>query len=156
MKYFLFGALFFLSMFLGACTQVDRTAVPADRSLRDEALHALMAQRIDGLYRRIEVLAHDQNRTLPELDEARQRTTNEIAANADTLSEYAAELTDLAATLDLSTANRQRFLALSGRLQDASDNVVLASAEGSSRSLTEAITGLQETCAACHSLYRDR
>jgi len=115
-----------------------------------------MAQRIDGLYRRIEVLAFDQNRTQPELDLARQRVAGEITNDATALSAYAAELSAIGTTLELSAVERQEFLGLAGDLQEASENLILATSEGSSQNLTDAIYTLRETCAACHSLYRGR
>lgn len=54
---------------LAGCAQGESgTGASGRESVSDATLHALMAQRIDELYQRIEVLAFDQNRTLPELD----------------------------------------------------------------------------------------
>lgn len=148
--------LVILVVFAG-CAQSERSAgIEGRESVSDAALHALMAQRIDELYQRIEVLAFDQNRTLPELDQDRRRAASEIANSADSLSSIAIELMQLSESLDLTESRRQQFQALSQNLQSASNDVVNAAADASSQDLANSVTRLQGTCTACHSLYRRR
>jgi hypothetical protein len=152
-KYFLFVVLLLLS----ACTQND-SYLPdqPDASLRNEALHALMAERINRLFQRIEILAFDQNRTLPELDEDRQRAAGEIALAARNLSLAGDELSALIPALNLSSDRQERFQNLVARLLEASNSTAGAAENYSSVELASSINALQETCADCHRLYRDR
>ncbi len=145
-----------LHLLLVGCAQ-NEIGVGSDmESVRDEALHALMAERIDTLYLRIEVLAFDQNRTLPELDQDRQRTASEIAESATSLAAAAGELAQLAETLNLSAANFQRFQILAQSLQTSSGEVARAASDFAADDLTRSFTRLQGTCSSCHSLYRGR
>jgi cytochrome c556 len=142
---------------LAGCAQSEHgTGIDGRESVSDAALHALMAQRIEELYQRIEVLAFDQNRTLPELDQDRRRAAGEIANSASNLSSIATELMQLSESLDLTESNRQQFQALSQNLQSASNEVRSAAADASFQDLANSVTRLQGTCTACHSLYRGR
>lgn len=145
-----------IQLLVAACTQSDSLLIPASESLRNEAVHALMAQRIDNLYRRIEVLALDQNRTLTELHEVRQRRSEEIIDTAQQLAEAAEELTALTDSVNITSANLRRFQNLSRDLRDRSNEVALAAGNSSSSDLASSIDNLQQTCSACHNLYRDR
>lgn len=152
MRYSLLSML----LVLGACAHHESSLVIPGESLRDETLHALMAERIDNLFRRIEVLAFDQNRTLPELDDERQRTTNEIADSARMLSDVAVELTQLRNTLNLTENRQQQFQNLSRSLFEASNDLARTAADSSSPDLAKSINTLQLTCTGCHNLYRDQ
>lgn len=152
MRYYLLSILWVLS----ACSLNESSDVSFGESVQDETLHALMSERIDNLFRRIEVLAFDQNRTLPELDDERQRTANEIAESAETLSGVADELAQLVSTLNLTEPRQQQFQILARNLLEASNNVARTAVSPSSLDLAESINALQLTCASCHNLYRDQ
>jgi len=142
---------------LAGCAQGESgTGAGARESLSDATLHAPMAQRIDELYQRIEVLAFDQNRTLPELDQDRRRAAGEIASSARNLSALASELMQLGESLNLSPSNRQQFQSLAGNLQTASNEVASAALNAASQDLARSVSSLQGSCTACHSLYRVR
>lgn len=142
---------------LGACAQNGSAPESFVMPPQDELVHALMAERIGVLYQRIEVLAFDQNRTLPELDEDRRRVATEIAEAAQSLNEAAVELTTLSLlpeTLSLPVSTRQQFQSLSQRLQETSAEVAQAAEEFSAGRLASSIVGLQAICSTCHDLYR--
>jgi len=142
---------------LGGCAQsVDTADSAREGGLRDTSLHALMAQRIDMLYQRIEVLAFDQNRTLPELDQDRQLASDQIVDGASALSSAASELMQLTDVLDLTESDRLQFQRLAQNLQSASHEVVQAATMASSVDLAASVSRLQATCSACHSLYREK
>ncbi len=153
-------ALFISFLFaLVACTQNDSFRDTDGVGLRDEAVHALMAERISTLYQRIEELAFDQNRSLPELEQDRRRAADAIAESARSLSEAAVELTALSTlpeTASLTASTRQQFQTLSARLQQSSDALARAAEEMSSARLASGIVGIQATCSTCHDLYRGR
>lgn len=148
--------LVILALLVGCAQSQSGTGTRGREAVSDAALHALMAQRIDELYQRIEVLAFDQNRTLPELDQDRRRAAGEIASSAGSLSSIATELMQLSESLDLTEPGRQQFQALSQNLQSASNDVLSAAADASAQDLADSVTRLQGTCTACHSLYRGR
>ena len=135
---------------LGACTQ------RSGRPVEDETVHAFMAGRISQLAQRIEALAFDQNRTLPELGEDRQRVADQIVEAARALSGVAGELTELGGSLALDSSGRRQFQALSTNLVNASNAVADAAATQSLEDMPESIATLQGTCTACHSIYRGR
>lgn len=139
-----------------ACTQNENLLSSSDGPLRDEYLHALMAERIDELFQRITVLSYDQNLPLPELNRVRQNTANDIANAARELSGFADELLQLAGTLNLTRAEQQRFQNLAMNLLEASNDTARAATDLSPPDLASSINALQQTCADCHSLYRDQ
>lgn len=149
--------LFYVLLLLSGCMQNDSYLLDQSNApVRNEALHALMAERISRLFQRIEILAFDQNRTLPELEEDRQRAAKEIADAARNLSLAGDELSALIPALNLSATSQERFQNLVARLLEASTNTASAVSNYSSVELASSINALQETCSDCHSLYRDR
>ena len=142
---------------LGGCAQSENIGGHAPNGqLRDASLHALMAQRIDVHYQRIEVLAFDQNRTLPELDQDRQLASSQIGDSAAALSTVATELMQLADGLELVASDRQQFQMFAQNLQSASNEVARTATTASSADLATSVSRLQATCSACHNLYREK
>ena len=141
-----------VALVVAACTQ---TETPPATPVANQPLHALMIDRIDNLYRRIDILTFDQDRTPLELDRARRRGSEEVAQAARELAASVGLLEQAGESLNLSPQQLLQFRAMANELRDASEALAL-SAISSEDDLTPALNNLQQTCAACHALYRDR
>ena len=141
-----------LPLILAACTQsIEPSATPES----SEPLHALMIDRIDNLYRRIDILTFDQDRTPLELDRARRRGSEEVAQAARELAASVGLLEQAGESLNLNAQQLLEFRALANDLRGSSEALALAAVSGED-DLAPALNDLQQSCAACHALYRGR
>lgn len=141
-----------LTLLMGACSQTGVAPAPAPQ---DETLHALMIDRIDTLYRRIDILTFDQDRTPLELDRARQRGSEEVALAARELSASVGLLEEAGESLGLNRQQAMEFRALANELREASDDLARVAADPEA-DLGPALDTLQQRCDSCHALYRGR
>lgn len=141
-----------LALTLFACSQTGEQTVTAPR---DEGLHALMVERIDTLQRRIDILTYDQNRSPVELEQAQRRASDEVASAARELAASVTLLDRTGAALGLSPSEQDQFQALALELRSASEDLALVAADADAE-LEPALERLQQSCAACHELYRGR
>lgn len=139
-------------LLIGACSQTGVAPAPAPQ---DGTLHALMIDRIDTLYRRIDILTFDQDRTPLELDRARQRGSEEVALAARELSASVGLLEQAGESLGLNRQQAMEFRALANELRDASDELARVAADPEA-DLGPALENLQQRCKSCHTLYRGR
>jgi len=141
-----------LPLVLATCTQ---TADQPGAASENEALHALMIDRIDTLHRRIDILTFDRDRTPLALDRARQRGSEEVALAARELSASVGLLEQAGESLGLDSREAQQFRALANELRGASDALAEAAADPEAE-LGPALDNLQQSCDTCHALYRGR
>ena len=141
-----------LPLLLVACSQ---TVEQPDPARQDEDLHALMIDRIDTLYRRIDILTFDQDRTPLEVDRARQRGSEEVAASARELAASVGLLERAGESLGLNAQQQVQFQALANELRGAAEGLARTAADPEA-DLGPALITLQQSCEACHALYRGR
>ncbi|ALO47484.1 hypothetical protein [Pseudohongiella spirulinae] len=122
--------------------------------VRDEQLHALMADDINALMARVNVLVFDQNRTVDELDRQRQRDALQLAETADQLSAAANRIASLLPQLNLNQADRVEFLNLARLLGEHAEGVAESVRQQDLRRAEQLAEQMATTCTACHRLYR--
>lgn len=122
--------------------------------VRDEQLHALMAEDVDVLMARINVLIYDQNRTVDELDRERQRNALQLIDAAGQLQLAATRIASLMPQLDLASADRTEFQNLAQRLGLHAAELEQSVRRDNYRQAGQHLQQMSLTCVACHQLYR--
>lgn len=138
---------FMLAFFLAHCSG-NATVV------RDDQLHALMADDINALMARVSVLMYDQNRTVDELDRERQRNARQLAEAAGQLGVAARRIESLLPQLNLDPAESAEFVNLARLLGEHAKGVADAVQEQDFRRAEQFTEQMTTTCTACHQLYR--
>lgn len=122
--------------------------------VRDEQLHALMADDINALMARVNVLVYDQNRTVDELDRERQRNARQLAEAAGQLGTAADRIESLLPQLNLNPADSAEFLNLARLLGEHANGVAESVRQQDLRRAEQLTAQMATTCTACHQLYR--
>ncbi|MCB1672596.1 MAG: cytochrome c [Gammaproteobacteria bacterium] len=107
---------------------------------------------------RLNTLLFDLHRTETVLARERQQQASRIAASARSLQDGARKVLDLGQALPLADNSDTRFRTLAAQLESEADILATQAEMGqlTPTQMEETLSRLNDTCNACHSLYRDR
>lgn len=133
----------------------EDAALEAPASAAGPALHAVRSERVRQIMVRMNALLYERMYTALELDRERAR---QLAALADTAAELAGTadaIPEALSDLDLPVEERTTFQALANQLYTRALELQGLAAANRYHALDAAIERLNETCNACHSLFRN-
>jgi hypothetical protein len=136
-------------------------ALPAQRRYEQDlsrapgaAQHAVHSQRVQSLMRSLDVLMHERLPQQMDLSTERATRIGEIAAVARSLAESADLLAGALAPIELSSEDRETFLALAAQMRERAALLGEADASLSTSQLREEIASIEQTCNECHARFR--
>jgi hypothetical protein len=119
------------------------------------ALQSLHSEDIRKIMRRLNALAYEREYTELELDQIRDKNLRALAHAAEDLMEISEQLPEILPDNQLSYEEQVTFKAMARQLHNETLNLLNT---GSTKNYSEIKSGylrLQQTCAACHNLFRD-
>jgi len=141
-----------VSSLLMACASNDR---PTNTPGSDQ-LHALMTEELNLELVRLNTLSFDLHRNQTELDQLRARHSEAIADAAARLREGAASIHAQSPALNLPERDIQRFHELAQELERHAASLHGYARDGEVQEFDTPLREINNTCNACHSLYRGR
>jgi cytochrome c556 len=127
---------------------------PATKSSK-AVLRSLHSEDIRRIMGRLHALAYEREYTELELDRIRLENLEALALAAADLVQIAGQLPQLLPDNQLSDEEQVTFKAMANQLHNETLQLLNTDSGNSYRDLKSGYRRLQQTCAACHNLFRD-
>ena len=118
------------------------------------ALHGIYSEKLKTIMLRMNQLVYEREMTALQVQEARGQHLQQLIDTVGELVKSAEVLTDAVPGIALSRENQAVFRAMAHQLFQEAQNISGLVAEKNYAALDPAYQRLNETCAACHSLFR--
>lgn len=118
------------------------------------ALHGIYSEKLKTIMLRMNQLVYEREMTALQVQEARERHLKELINTVSELVKAAEVLTDAVPGIELKKEDQVIFRAMANQLYSEAQNIGNMVEEKDYSSLDPAYQRLNETCNACHSLFR--
>lgn len=149
-------ALVCLVLSLAAGCSANPRSMPADQlqNTGKPALHAIMDERLRTLMAQMNALMFEQIRTEVELDHERRLKSGKIAEAARQLQHSIEQIQQVRPGLNLGHDDEAAFAGLATKLKSEAQQIESLAASGKLNELKPLLAETEQSCMACHSLFR--
>lgn len=118
------------------------------------ALHGIYSEKLKTIMTRMNQLVYEREMTVLEVREIREQHLQQLIVTVMELVNTSEIMTDAIPGIELSIENRVIFRAMANQLYSEAQNIGVLLTDKNYDSLDPAYQRLNETCNACHSLFR--
>lgn len=118
------------------------------------ALHGIYSERLKTIMLRMNQLVYEREMTALQVQEARERNMRQLINTVAELVKAAEVLKDAVPGIELKKEDQVIFRAMAAQLNREAQNIGVLVQEKNYAALDPAYRHLNETCNACHSLFR--
>ena len=118
------------------------------------ALHGIYSEQLKTIMLRMNQLVYEREMTALQVQEVRERHLRQLLDTIAELVRSAGTLTDAVPGIELSSEDQVVFRAMAAQLYREAQNIGVLVEEKNYNALEPAYQRLNETCNACHSLFR--
>ena len=152
-KFYITHHLILLTSLLCVPAHAEK-AVDTETS-RKPALSAIHNNDIRTIMRRLNALVYEREYTQLELDRLRRENLQMLVDAAADLIKISDKLPDLISDQEISSDEQITFKAMARQLHNEASQLLDSDPDISYHELNNGFQRLQQTCAACHNLFRD-
>lgn len=139
-----------------ASSNGELTGEVTQQSEHKPQLHAVSSEKVREIMQNLYTLVHKDEFTKPEEDEMREEYMSDLVAAVEELLISTEMMATGLPEPDLDENEIVTFRALAGQLYSEAQNIQSLSEYYDYRVIDSAYKRLNQTCAACHDLFRDR
>lgn len=153
-------SILFQSLLLAYCLNIISCAggnteqIPPAASAKP-ALQAIHSGDIRAIMRRLNAHVHEREYTQLELDQLRRRNLEKLAGLAAELVAVSDNLPGVLPDIQLTTEEQTTFRVMASQLHNETMQLLNAGMHIPYQELNDGYRRLQQTCAACHNLFRE-
>jgi Cytochrome C' len=146
--------LLFSFIIIGSTTFAFATETASSKDQTKTILNAVHSVEVQNIMRRLKLLFYEREYTDLRVQELSKKQIRLLSEEANTLAKTASNLPGLDSLEKLSDEERVSFNALANQLSDITKKLVKVSQTNHQDEIISTYIELQETCNACHQLFR--
>jgi cytochrome c556 len=123
-------------------------------SEQQPALHGIYSEKLKTIMLRMNQLVYEREMTALQVQEVREQHLQQLINTVSELVKASEVLTDAIPGIELSTEDQVIFRAMANQLYREAQNIGIMVEEKDYSALDSAYQRLNETCNACHGLFR--
>jgi cytochrome c' len=146
--------LLFSFIIIGSTTFAFAAETASSKDQTKTILNAVHSVEVQNIMRRLKLLFYEREYTDLRVQELSKKQIRLLSEEANTLAKTASNLPGLDSLEKLSDEERVSFNALANQLSDITKKLVKVSQTNHQDEIISTYIELQETCNACHQLFR--
>ena len=129
-------------------------AIAESKKFKEPLIHVIVSDQIREIMLKLNTLVNDRGITPLEVMEYRVEYLKQLIITANELVMAAEKMTDAIPGVRIEPQNQLTFEALAKQLQEQAVNIAFLAEQTDEEGLEPAYQRLNETCNACHTLFR--